>query len=569
MSVNTKISLSVLAVSVLCALIIGGSSFILFKRNLEEYMGVRARDIALTVSANISGDEIAKYDQTEVKDEDFFKLTSYLTAVKDNTHATYLYIMTDDGANYKYITEGGNDDPVQLGDTQAKSEYGPEPMTALASDAATYSSIYENGEYGNLLSGFAPIHNTAGKVVGVVGLDIGTKVVDESIGDFVPIILLMMAVSCTLSYILIFLVVSKMIVKPVQALEAASKKLTDSDFSISIPGRYLKKRDEIGRLSRAFGGLAENLNRIIHEISKVLAEMSGKNLDTAVSGTYTGDFFPIKQSIEHIISTYNTLLTDFKTMTNNVSQSAQGLSDISNQLATGSLRQSGAIEELTNTMTRLSDDAAVNVQNVQTARKTILEMDETVTASNNKMREMLSAMAEISAASNHISDIIKVIDSITFQTNLLALNAAVEATRAGAAGKGFSVVADEVRNLAAKTAAAAQRTATLIGESVASVRKGMALAEETARALDGASEKARLITETIEGVTDNSREQAQALREMMRGMHQISEVVQTNSASSQESAASSEELSVQAKALYREISDFHLKKTGIVTAEER
>lgn len=559
LSVKTKISFAVLLISMVCSLIIGGSSFAYFKNNLEMYMGARAMDIASTVSVSVDGDAVAEYDKTGEKDDYYTTLTDYLSAVMASANVTYLYIMTDAGENYKYIAEGG-DDPLELGDTQAKSEYGSEPGEVLTSGQAAYTQIYDNGEWGDMLSGFAPIKDSAGKVVGLVGLDIGTGIINDSVSSFIPVILAIMIVSCILSFFLIFFVVSRLIVRPLRILENASEKLAGSDFSIKIPDKYLHKRDEIGGLAHAFDNLAQSMNKIIRDISSVLGEMSSRNLDVETRENYAGDFIPIKESVNTIIRTYNVLLNDFETVAENVSVNSNSLMEISKELANGSIVQSAAVEELTCSIVQISDNANKNVQNVVNAKQHVTDMDSNITLSNEQMHKLLTAMEEISRTSDHISKINKVIDDITFQTNILALNAAIEAARAGAAGKGFSVVAGEVRQLANKTAEAAKQTTVLIGESLNAVKKGTLMAEQTAAALEDVLRKTRLVTDTIDGITRISNEQAVAITDIKNGMNKISEVVLTNSAKAQESAASSEELSSHAQRLYYNLADFTLKK---------
>jgi methyl-accepting chemotaxis protein len=178
--------------------------------------------------------------------------------------------------------------------------------------------------------------------------------------------------------------------------------------------------------------------------------------------------------------------------------------------------------------------------------------------SNSDMERLKDAMDEIASASAQIQTVISLIDSIAFQTNILALNAAIEAARAGNAGKGFAVVADEVRNLAQKSAEAAASTGTLINTSVQAVEKGKDIATETAEALLEVASFADQTNAMISTITEASNKQSAAIGQINIGISQISTVVQTNSSTSEESAAASTELSQEAGKLRDLVSPFKL-----------
>ena len=168
-------------------------------------------------------------------------------------------------------------------------------------------------------------------------------------------------------------------------------------------------------------------------------------------------------------------------------------------------------------------------------------------------------MQEITEKSNEISKIIKTIDDIAFQTNILSLNAAIEAARAGAAGKGFAVVADEVGNLAQKSAKAAQNTGELIAEAIDAIAKGAKISDETAVSLQNVSERTTTINRIIKDIAAASESESEGITQISVGMDQISSVVQSNTATAEESAAASEELSGQAQILNDLMSKFTLK----------
>lgn len=174
------------------------------------------------------------------------------------------------------------------------------------------------------------------------------------------------------------------------------------------------------------------------------------------------------------------------------------------------------------------------------------------------MKELILAMNEIQDTSGKIEGIIKAIDYIAFQTNILALNAAVESAHAGVAGKGFAVVADEVRNLAGKSAKASKTTQELIKASIEAVKRGNQLVVDTVNDLEETSTNASIVMNSIKEISQDSTEEAESISDVTLGIGQISDVVQTNAATDEESAAASEELSGQTSILRKLIDEFKL-----------
>lgn len=324
----------------------------------------------------------------------------------------------------------------------------------------------------------------------------------------------------------------------------------------------VKTGDELGRLSQSFNRMAQTLNGYISEISALLRAISRGDLTAAAERDYAGDFLPIKDSLAGILIALNEAFGDIHAIAEQVSAGSSQLASGAQTLASGATEQAAALEELVASISHIAEDVQKNSGHVAEASAYIQEAGAGVRQSNESMQELMKAMEGINEASVRISGIIKMIDDISFQTNILALNAAVEAAHAGAAGKGFAVVAEEVRTLASRSADAARQTSELIGSSVAAIENGTKLAQNTATDLAVVEQKTILVERTNELIREASDAQAMAVQEMRQGLAQVSQVTQTITATAEENAAASEELSAQARKLFEHASHFKTIRTG-------
>ena len=346
--------------------------------------------------------------------------------------------------------------------------------------------------------------------------------------------------------------------KPLKKISEAGKEVAGGNFDVEI---HYPQQDEIGELSRSISEVIGRSKKIVFDLRDRLDAMAGGNFtENLESEEYVGDYAPLLESLKHIQEDMNRTLQEVHASSVQVLSSAEQVNTGAQSLSQGATEQASSIEELSANMQDISHSIQASTKTAGDAYKLQGEAGVAVLQSNEKMEEMRKAMDDITAKSNEISKIIKTIDDIAFQTNILSLNAAIEAARAGAAGKGFAVVADEVGNLAQKSAKAAQNTGLLIEETIEAVEKGAKITEETAESLNSVSKSTEEVNTLIEKISSASSKDLEGITSLNQGLQQISSVVQANSATAEQSAAASEELTGQANKMNELVERFRLKE---------
>ena len=350
--------------------------------------------------------------------------------------------------------------------------------------------------------------------------------------------------------------VLKYVVKPLLLVTDNVQPLQEGRLALNI--EYASK-NELGQLARTLEDSMGRVHEYVDDINRIMGELAQGNFDVTTSVPYIGDFRSIEESLNRFTTALSQAMDNINQAENRVSSHAEQLSSGAQALAQGATEQASAVQELYATVDDLSKSAGRNAKAASDAQDNARLTSRQVSLSSEQMEEMVSAMADIADASEQIGRIIATIEDIAFQTNILALNAAVEAARAGSAGKGFAVVADEVRSLASKSDEAAKATKGLIENSVQATHRGSRIVGEVSDSLKKALELVMQSNTAISGITDAIAQEAESLSQVSEGIGQISSVVQTNSASSEESAAVSTELFDQVHVLEDQTKRFRLK----------
>lgn len=351
------------------------------------------------------------------------------------------------------------------------------------------------------------------------------------------------------------------IAAPVKVIEAAMKEMVKGNLSVDVE---YESKDEFGFMADSMRKVTKEVSSIVGDIEKILGSMADGDftIHSSIPEAYVGDYQKIFHSMKGIRDNFNDTLATLSRSAAQVSSGSDQVSSGAQALSQGATEQASSVEELAASINDISNNINHTAHQAQEASSKSMQVGQKAGESNDRMHDMLQAMADINSSSGEIGKIIKTIEDIAFQTNILALNAAVEAARAGAAGKGFAVVADEVRNLASKSAEASKNTAALIENSLQAVENGKNIADETAQSLQDVITDIQEASSMMDAIARAATDQAESISQITVGIDQISSVVQTNSATAEESAAASEELSGQAQILSNLVKKFKLDGGG-------
>lgn len=373
----------------------------------------------------------------------------------------------------------------------------------------------------------------------------------------ITIIAILIVILLTMCVSILFAVkIAKTFSEPILQVRDASMQLAQGNLDIQLENDTM---DEVGEMARAFIKATSMMKGIIKEVSDSLTEVAANNFNIHINAEFKGDFKNIQIALESIVKSLSQTMLQINEASSQVALGAGQLSESAQSLAEGATEQAGAVEELTATIENITSESEVSAENAINAYEQAKKYEQEAEIGNKEMKQLIQAMEHISNTSKKIENIITEIEDIASQTNMLSLNASIEAARAGEAGRGFAVVADQIGKLASDSAKSAINTRELISSSISEIETSNLITQRTSEALEQVIVGIKNLAENSKDFSEMSTAQSATMKQVERGIEQISSIVQMNSAAAQETSATSEELSAQSENLKMLVEQFKLK----------
>lgn len=519
---------------------------------------------ALSGNANISDLTLSKYTQNYG-----FSVASPVYDKNNAVNGVVYYRMDVDfmsnildqisisDNSYTYLVDGNglvivHPDKSLIGKyniTDTKSGLGDISKAILSNESGAGEYTKDSNDY---LCGYSPIEDTNGWTVVVAAPK------NDFMGPTKAAMKTLMIVSiiALVAALLIAGIFSGKIGSAVHRVSQELSYLSVGDLTHEIDPS--KRKDEIGHLQNSTRELQQTFRKIINETNTILGGMANYDLRQEDMHSYPGDFNQLSDSVNNIRKILQGLIRQVQSAASSVGIGSSELSSAADALAAGTVTQASSISQLVSSVEEVTERIVSDSENEENVQKRLQELDSLIVTGNNRMDDLDAVVAEVANMSSDIQNIIGTIESIAFQINILALNASVEAAHAGESGRGFAVVADEISDLASKTSESSKQTADLINNCIKQIEAAMTCADATSECLKDIVDNSVQISEAFKTISNDTKIQADKSVHIKSEISNISDVVQTNTATAEETAAATQELSEQAKSLSNLIAKFHV-----------
>ncbi len=440
-------------------------------------------------------------------------------------------------------------------------------MLELRTVRTSLLSYAKNNENDKALEIFNGEYNDITEKVQDILVEIGTDASNKAKNEFALAFAISIgSIVLTVIIFAVALVISgrirntlvRVIMEPMGEIEKAAIMLRKGQLDIDI---QYQSEDEFGKLANNLRQSCHTLHEIATDAGHLLTQMSkgNFNVNTKIEDQYVGEFTSLIEAMRNMNRKLNETLNNINSASDQVAIGSSQLAESAQTLAEGATEQAGAIEELTATVENINASAATTATQADAASEKAKQAELDAEKSRQDLLDLTNAMQRINDTSRKIQNIIGEIEDIASQTNLLSLNASIEAARAGDAGRGFGVVADQIGKLADDSAKSAVNTRELLERSLVEIENGSEITKKTVDILNNILDSMKEFADSAAQSSETARKQSDMLEQVEKAIEQISEVVQSNSASAQETSATSEELSAQADTLKNLISQFEFR----------
>ncbi|MFW5799867.1 MAG: methyl-accepting chemotaxis protein [Spirochaetota bacterium] len=480
-----KLNIIVTTGLVILTLAISTYFLIRYLDEIENRIETKLKDAVYAANVVIEADILPELDKDSNFTDEYMKTFNELVYLHNKLNLTYLYVMRKTENDEHIFLYDTADDPYNEEDDNTYFEV-YEGITDLAKKAFNEAGIYiaepYTDEFGTFKSVFLSVTDSNDNITGVIGADIDISTINTLMSNAILGVAIITLLSIAIVIIVMFFVLKRLFVNPIKVLKNKIEEL--SEGKLIVNKIKINSHDELGILAESTNNLSDKLEYILNSIKG-----------------YVKNF---KESTQEI---------------------ALGNEDLAERAS----EEASTLEEITSAIEEMSANINKNQQNAEEVK----ELSEKIKIRIEKLNETSAKMSEI----------IQVIESIAFETNLLALNASIEAARAGESGKGFEVVASEVKELSQRSATQSKEISSIIEDNIEKVKENLQLIENMARLVDDTAESNKM--------------QNEASSQISISVSQLNETTQKNASLAEESASTTSEIASQANKLYKEISYFY------------